>query len=181
MYTHTHTHTHTYINVYIYLGFPDGSEGNESTCNAGETGSIPGSGRFPWRRECLPTPVFLPGEFQGQKEPSGLQSMELQRVRHNWVTNTHTHIYTCIITQPMHIYHICSKKKKASVFSLLLFFFASNIRFSYIEKKMMQEFFTCKNSSCSFLFPCKGTSLVTSVMISLHRIIITIMSIYGIC
>ena len=138
-YTHTHTHTHIYINIHTYLGFPGGSEGKESTCNAGETGSIPGSGRFPWRRECLPTPVFLPGEFHGQKEPSGLQSMELQRVRHNWVTNTDTHIYTCIITQPMHIYYICSKKKKKSFcFFFTTFLFASNIRFSYIEKKMMQ-------------------------------------------
>ena len=40
-----------------------------------------------------PTPVFLPGESHGQGEPSGLQSMESQRVRHNWVTNTQTHTY----------------------------------------------------------------------------------------
>ena len=25
----------------------------------------PGLGRFPWRRERLPTPVFWPGEFHG--------------------------------------------------------------------------------------------------------------------
>ena len=29
------------------LGFPDGSAGKESTCNAGDLGSIPGLGRFP--------------------------------------------------------------------------------------------------------------------------------------
>ena len=28
------------------LGFPDSSVGKESTCNAGDPGSIPGSGRF---------------------------------------------------------------------------------------------------------------------------------------
>ena len=36
--------------VYYYWGFPDGSAGKESTCNAGDTGhsgSIPGSGRSP--------------------------------------------------------------------------------------------------------------------------------------
>ena len=43
--------------------FPCGSAGKESTCNAGVLGSIPGLGRFPWRRERLPTPVFWPGEF----------------------------------------------------------------------------------------------------------------------
>ena len=30
----------------ILLGFPDSSIGKESTCNAGDPGSIPGSGRF---------------------------------------------------------------------------------------------------------------------------------------
>ena len=44
-----------------------GSDGKDSACNAGDPGSIPGLGRFPWRREWQPTPVFLPGEFHGQR------------------------------------------------------------------------------------------------------------------
>ena len=36
-------------------------------CNAGELGSIPGSGRFPGRREWQPIPVFLPGQSHGQR------------------------------------------------------------------------------------------------------------------
>jgi len=47
------------------MGFPGGSDGKESACNAENLGLIPGSGRSP-RRKCLPTPVFLPAEFQGQ-------------------------------------------------------------------------------------------------------------------
>ena len=31
----------------IFLGFPGGSAGKESACNAGDLGSIPGLGRFP--------------------------------------------------------------------------------------------------------------------------------------
>ena len=31
----------------VFLGFPDGSDGKESTCNAGDLGSIPGLGRPP--------------------------------------------------------------------------------------------------------------------------------------
>ena len=46
-------------------GFPGGSDSKESACKVGNLGSIPGLGRFPWRREWLPTPVFWPGEFQG--------------------------------------------------------------------------------------------------------------------
>ena len=37
----------------------------KSACNVGDLGLIPGLGRFPWRRERLPTSVFLPGEFHG--------------------------------------------------------------------------------------------------------------------
>ena len=32
---------------FILLGFPHSSVGKESTCNAGDPGSIPGSGRSP--------------------------------------------------------------------------------------------------------------------------------------
>ena len=37
-----------------------------------------------WRRKWQPTPVFLPGESQGQGEPGGLPSMGLHRVGHDW-------------------------------------------------------------------------------------------------
>ena len=39
--------------------------------NAGDMGLIRGSGRFPWRREWQPTPVFVPGEFHGQRSLAG--------------------------------------------------------------------------------------------------------------
>ena len=58
------------------------------------SGFDPWVGKMPWRRECLPTPVFLPGEFHGQKSlvvnsPWGL------RVRHTWATFTVTyHTFT---------------------------------------------------------------------------------------
>ena len=42
--------------------------------NAGDerdVGLISGLGRFPWRRKWQPTPVFLPGEFRGQRSLVG--------------------------------------------------------------------------------------------------------------
>ena len=45
--------------------FAGGSDGKISACDAGDLGSIPGLGRSPEKREWLPTPVFLPGEFHG--------------------------------------------------------------------------------------------------------------------
>ena len=63
---------------------PPANEGG--TRNAG---SIPGWGRFPWRRKWQPTSVFLPGEPHGQRSlvcfgPWG------QRGRHDYA---HTHAY----------------------------------------------------------------------------------------
>ena len=46
---------------------PWGLRGKEPACNAGDAASIPGSGRFPWRRQWQATPVFLPGESHGQR------------------------------------------------------------------------------------------------------------------
>ena len=48
----------------VFMGFPCGSAGKESACNAGDLGSISVT-KMPWRRERLPTPVFWPGEFYG--------------------------------------------------------------------------------------------------------------------
>ena len=54
---------------------------------AGDLGSIPGSRRSPWRKKWQPTPVFLPGAFNGQRS---LQSLGSHRVRLHWATNTFT-------------------------------------------------------------------------------------------
>ena len=43
-------HTHIYMNVCLCTGFPGSSAGKESTCNAGDSGSIPRSGRFTGER-----------------------------------------------------------------------------------------------------------------------------------
>ena len=51
--------------------FPGSSDGKKSPYNAGDPGSIPGLGRSPWRREWLPSPVFLPGESHGQRSLAG--------------------------------------------------------------------------------------------------------------
>ena len=58
------------------LGFPGSLAGKESAYNAGDPGSIPGLGGFPWRRDRLPTPLFL-------GFPSGLRQLRicLQRGR----------------------------------------------------------------------------------------------------
>ena len=55
----------------VVKGFPCGSAGRESACNAGRPGFDPCVGKIPWRRERLPTRVFWPGEFHGLYSPWG--------------------------------------------------------------------------------------------------------------
>ena len=45
----------------------------------------PWVGKISWRRAWQPTPVFLPGEFHGQRSLAGyIQSTESHRVEHDW-------------------------------------------------------------------------------------------------
>ena len=49
-------------------GFPGGSDGKESAYSA------VGPGFDPWRKEWIPIPVLLPGEFHGQRSVAGHSS-----------------------------------------------------------------------------------------------------------
>ena len=48
-----------------------GSDGKESCLQCGRPGFDPWVGKIPWRREQLPTPVFLPGEPHRQRSLAG--------------------------------------------------------------------------------------------------------------
>ena len=72
------------------LGFPGGLDCKESTCNAGDRGLLPGMGRFPWRRGRLPTPVFLPEEFHGQRSLVGYRSQGCKEWDTTEMTCPHT-------------------------------------------------------------------------------------------
>ena len=52
------------------MGFPGDSDGKVSVCNAGDLGSIPGSGRSPGEGSGN-TPVLLPGKSRGQRSLVG--------------------------------------------------------------------------------------------------------------
>ena len=46
-------------------GISGGSDGKESTCNVGDLGWTPGSGRSPREGKDNPLQIFLPGESHG--------------------------------------------------------------------------------------------------------------------
>ena len=65
-----------------------GSDGKEFAGN-GNAVIIPWVRKIPWRRECLPTPVFLSGESHGQRSLVGYSPWD-RRVGHDWATNAFT-------------------------------------------------------------------------------------------
>ena len=67
----------------VFSGFLGGSDGKESICNVGYLGSIPELGKFPGEGNKLPTPVFWPREFYGQRilagnSPWGLKGSDMK-------------------------------------------------------------------------------------------------------
>ena len=55
----------------VVPNFPGDSNGKESACDVGDLDLILGSGRSPGEGNNLPTPIFLPGEFHGQRSLAG--------------------------------------------------------------------------------------------------------------
>ena len=68
-----------------------GSDDKETTCNVGDLGSIPGSGRSPGKGMAIHSSV-LAWKIPGTEKPRGLQSMGSQRVRHDLETKPPTTI-----------------------------------------------------------------------------------------
>ena len=60
------------------VGFPGGSDGKESACNAGNPGAIPESPE----KEMATHPSILTQKIPWTDEPGRLQSIESQKVGH---------------------------------------------------------------------------------------------------
>ena len=57
--------------IVLLLGFLSVSVLKSLPANAGDSGSIPGVGKIPWRRKWQPTSVSLPGKSHGQRSLAG--------------------------------------------------------------------------------------------------------------
>ena len=64
------------------MGFPGGSDGKESACNAGDPGSIPGL-EISLEKGMATHSSTLAWEIPWTEEPGRLQSLGLQRIGHN--------------------------------------------------------------------------------------------------
>ena len=70
-----------FINIYaFFLGFPGVTQCKEYACQCKRHGFSPWVRKIPWRRKWQPTPVFLPGEFHGQRSLSGYSSRDCKEL-----------------------------------------------------------------------------------------------------
>ena len=67
-------------------GLPWWLSGKEFACQCRRHGFHPWVRKIPWRRKWQPTPVFLPGEFHGQRGLEGYSPWGCKKVGHNIVT-----------------------------------------------------------------------------------------------
>ena len=87
--------THCSFDLHFSNRLPRWCSGKESSCQCRRCKFDPWVRKIPWSRKyqlCI-----LAWKIPGTEEPSRLQSMGLQRVRHNLVsmhTHTHTHTHT---------------------------------------------------------------------------------------
>ena len=69
------------------MGFHSGLDSEESVCHVGDVGSVPGQ-EDPLEKGMATHSTILTWRIPWTEDPSGLQSRGLQRVGHNWATNT---------------------------------------------------------------------------------------------
>ena len=80
----------THLTRYVFVaGLPWWLSGKESVNQYRRGRFDPWVRKIPWRRAWRPTPVFLPGEFHGQRSLVGYNPWGSQRVRCNWACMHH--------------------------------------------------------------------------------------------
>ena len=83
-----------FAHPHVHWGFPSDISGKEPTWQCRRQNRCrfyPWFGKTTWRRAWQSTPVFLPGEPPWIEEPSWIQSIGSQRVRHHWSNLEHRH------------------------------------------------------------------------------------------
>ena len=88
------------LNVTL-LSFSGGASGKESICQRRRhrrLGLDPWVRKIPWSRKQQVTPVFLPGEFHGQRNLVGYGPWGNKQLDMTECTHTHKHMHACTHT-----------------------------------------------------------------------------------
>ena len=84
--------------MHIYMGFPGGSDGKESNCNAEVSGSIPGSGRYSGEESGNPL------HYSCMENPYGQRSV----VGYSPWSHKESHTTECLTLHFIYIYILIS-------------------------------------------------------------------------
>ena len=103
------------------MGFPGGSDGKESACNARDLGSIPGLGRSPGGGHGNPLQYYCLENPHGQRSLVGY-STGLQRAGHDWVVK-HTHVHIPSPSFFHRVNYLCCQFKCIYISFLFYFIF----------------------------------------------------------
>ena len=103
------------------LGFPSGSDGKESACSAGDLGSVPGLGISPGEGKGNPLQYSC---LENSMDRGALVSYSpgwgLQRVKHDWATNTSLHFPNIYLIVGDPVTRFCSSWSKPSHWGIKL-------------------------------------------------------------
>ena len=79
-------------NLCLWTGLPWGLRWSRICPQCGRPGFDPWVGMILWRRERLPTPVFWPGQFQGERSLAA--TIHGATKSQTWLTDFHFHLWT---------------------------------------------------------------------------------------
>ena len=80
-------HTTFWVEATDLVGFPSDSDGKSIYLQCRRPGFDPWVRKIPWRRKWQPTPSTVAWKIPWMEETGGLESMQSQRVRHDWATS----------------------------------------------------------------------------------------------
>ena len=131
-----------YIARSIYYSFPGGSDSNESACDVGGQGLISGSGRS-LEKGMATYSSTLAWRISWTEEPGRLQSMWLQRVRHDiYVSYFHFSVLNTWILCIFMLYFIF-------IYQCI---FASFVKLNYFQSEFSGQITAILFFNISFIF-----------------------------
>ena len=141
------------------MGIPGGSDSRESACNAGDAGSIPGSGG-PLEEGMATHSNIFAWRIPWTEEPGGLQSLGWQWVRHDWRINTSA-LLTLTFSKywKLELWLWCStvvSKKGTESLNLRVLEAALNLSIGFGRESII-FFFFFGHTACGILVPHPGT------------------------
>ena len=90
--------------LYWIIGLPWSFRWNSIHLQCRRPGFDPWIGKISWRREWLPTPMFLPGEFHGQRGLVGYGPWDCKESdTTGWLSHRHKLFYKCLLNS-----HTCN-------------------------------------------------------------------------